>query len=125
MINNRKKGNKFETDLAIELREFFPEVVTSRSESKRTDDKGVDFCYTEPFNIQAKAWERAPSYHTVLDQMPKDRWENIIFHKKNHKGTVVVMSKQTFYNLQTENAKFLDIINKLKKELSFYENIAY
>jgi len=98
-INNRKKGNQYETDLAVELREFFPNVVTSRSESKRTDDKGVDFCYTAPFNIQAKAWERAPSYHTVLSEMPKDLNDNVIFHKKNHKGTVVIMSKETFYNI--------------------------
>jgi len=99
-INNRKKGNQYETDLAVELREFFPEVVTSRSESKRTDDKGVDFCYTAPFNIQAKAWERAPSYHAVLKEMPD--WDgnmNVIFHKKNHKGTVVIMTKETFYKL--------------------------
>jgi hypothetical protein len=98
-INARKKGNEYETDLAIELREFFPEVVTSRSESKRTDDKGVDFCYTAPFNIQAKAWERAPGYHQVLKDMPKDDSMNVIFHKKNHKGTVVIMSKETFYKI--------------------------
>jgi len=99
-INARKKGNQFETDLAVELRGFFPDVVTSRSESKRTDDKGVDFCYTAPFNIQAKAWERAPSYHTILAQMPDwDGHMNVIFHKKNHKGTVVIMTKETFFEL--------------------------
>ena len=95
----RSKGHRFETDLCIELRAYFADVVTSRSESKRTDDKGVDFCYTAPFNIQAKAWEAAPSYHKVLKFMPDDDNLNVIFHKRNNKGTVVVMDKSTFYKL--------------------------
>ena len=98
----RSKGHKYETDLCIELRAYFPDVVTSRSESKRTDDAGVDFCYTGDFNLQAKAWEAAPSYHKVLKSMPDDGNHNIIFHKRNHKGTVVVMDKETFYKLLDE-----------------------
>jgi len=100
MINNRNKGNQYERDFANEVEEFFPDIVTSRSESKRTDDKGVDFCYTGPFIIQAKAWERAPSYHRILKQMAKDNEGlPLIAHKRNHQGTIIAMPKDVFYML--------------------------
>ena len=83
-----------------ELKEFFPDVVTSRSESKRTDDKGVDFCYSGKLCIQAKAYERGQPYHDMLKQMAIDNdGLPIILHKRNHKGTVAVMPKDVFYML--------------------------
>ena len=98
-INARNKGNQYERDLANELKEFFPDVVTSRSESKRTDDKGVDFCYTGIFNIQAKAVEKLRGgHHEILKRMPKEGI-NVVFHKRNLKGTTVTMSKEDFYSL--------------------------
>ena len=97
-MNQRQKGNQYERDLMNELKEFFPDCVTARSESKSTDDKGIDFCYTGKFAIQAKAWERAPSYHDVLKGMIKaGEGLPVILHKRNHKGTVAVMPKDVFY----------------------------
>ena len=97
-MNARNKGNQYERDLMNELKEFFPDIVTSRSESKRTDDKGVDFCYTGNLCIQAKALERSPSYHSLLKEMAENNEGlPVILHKRNHKGTVAVMPKDVFY----------------------------
>lgn len=100
-INSRAKGNKYELAVAKIFQELgWNECVSSRSESKRTDDAGIDLCYTKPFQIQAKAWERAPSYHDVLAAMPKKRGTyNLIFHKRNYKQPVVVMSQDDFLNI--------------------------
>lgn len=95
---NRDKGNAYERQLAAEFRGLgFPDCCTSRSESKRLDDAGVDLCFTGPFNVQAKLWQRAPSYHSVLDNMPKGI--NVLIHKRTRKGEVAVLSKEDFYTL--------------------------
>lgn len=97
---SRAKGHQYERKLMSELKALgWENCMTSRYESKRLDDAMVDFVHTDPFNIQAKAWERAPSYHDVLDGMPKDSNINIIVHKRNRNGEVVVMTKDDFYRL--------------------------
>jgi hypothetical protein len=96
----RNAGNQYEREVAQEFRDLgFDECVTSRSESKRTDDKGIDLCFTNPFNIQCKRWKSAPAYQDTLKSMPDDCNYNILMHKKPHKGEVVVMEKETFYEL--------------------------
>ena len=96
-INPRKKGHAYERD----VRDFFiklgwPTCVTSRLESKRADDAGVDLCFTDPFNVQAKAVENLGSIHAVLDRMPVDSNLNVVFHKKNRQGTIVAMKQHDF-----------------------------
>jgi len=101
MVKSKDKGNHYEQKIAGEFRLFLGMggCVTSRSESKSRDDEKVDLCNTDPFNVQCKAWERAPSYHDVLSEMPEDGNINVIFHKRNRKGDVVVMRKEDFYKL--------------------------
>lgn len=96
-INARQKGVAYEIAIMNELKEFFPQCATSRNESKVMDDLKVDFVHTGDFHIQAKAVEGVVQYHTLLTEMPKGK--NIIFHKKNRKGTVVVMTSDVFYLL--------------------------
>jgi hypothetical protein len=96
-INPRAKGHKYELD----IRDFFikkgwTKTVSSRSESKSKDDQGVDLCYTEPFNAQCKAVEKLGSVHDILSRMPKDENYNLVFHKKNRKGTIVCMTLEDF-----------------------------
>jgi hypothetical protein len=43
--------------------------------------------------------ERTPSYHDVLSRMPEDGHINVVFHKRNRKGEVVVMKKADFYKM--------------------------
>lgn len=94
---SRTKGHTFERKMAEELREFFPDVCTSRAESKRLDDKGVDLAFTNKFNFQCKAVEKlSPSYHDILMSMPDDDDINIILHKRNRKGIVVSMNFEDF-----------------------------
>lgn len=99
-VNSRNKGTSYERKLAKEWREFGFNTKTSRYESKMLDDMKVDLTNTGIFNIQAKAVERlSPSYHDILDSMPKDNNYNCIFHKRNRKGEVVVMTKEDFYDI--------------------------
>jgi len=60
-------------------------------------------------NIQAKATESTPSYHSLLKEMPDDNNYNVIFHKRNNRGEVVVLSKEDFYQI-IEMLKFNGII---------------
>jgi hypothetical protein len=99
-INPRVKGHSFE----LKIRDWFRELgwyksVSSRSESKNKDDQGVDLCYTDPFNIQAKAVEKLGSIHDILERMPKDENYNLVFHKRNRKGTIVAMTIEDFKEL--------------------------
>ena len=99
-INSKQKGSAYERKLAKEFREFgFDKCKTSRFESKMLDDAGVDLTNTGIFNVQAKAVERLGSYHNILDSMPKGTNYNLIFHKRNRLGEVVVMTKDDFYDI--------------------------
>lgn len=83
------------------------DACTSRAESKRRDDQGVDLCYTGPWNVQAKRYKSAPSYHKVLAEMPDEPGQvNVIHHKRPRKGAVVVMSEDDF----------MEIVETMKKE---------
>lgn len=99
MINSRKKGVVYEQYLARKFRENgYPECLTSRFESKRIDDVGVDLCYTGNWLVQAKAVEKlSPSVHDVLSSMPDG--DRVVFWKKNRKGTVVCMEEELFWKL--------------------------
>jgi len=96
-INARKKGHGYE----LAIRDFFKDLgynkaVSSRSESKNKDDQGIDLCFTDPFNIQAKAVEKLGSIHDILSRMPVDDNYNLVFHKRNRKGTIVAMTIEDF-----------------------------
>lgn len=99
-INSRAKGAAYELQIIKKFKDLGWNCVSSRSESKRTDDAGVDLCYTEPFQIQAKAVERLGNYHDILKGMPDKKGVfNLIFHKRNRKGSTVVMSEESFFEL--------------------------
>jgi hypothetical protein len=59
----------------------------------------VDLTGTPGFNIQLKALERAPAYHDILSSMPKGDNKNVVIHKRNNKGCVVVMGLDDFIRL--------------------------
>jgi hypothetical protein len=114
MVNGRKKGHSFELAVAERFRDAgFPDCVTSRSESKRMDDLGVDLMYTKPWLVQCKAVERLGSVHDVLARMPTDGLR-VVFHKRNRKGVTVTMTESDFW-------KILGMIND---KMSDYEKEA-
>lgn len=97
----RAKGHKYELDVIKLFKDLgWKECVSSRSESKRLDDAGIDICYSKPFNIQAKAVEKLGNLHDVLIKMPKKTGEfNLVFHKRNYKGSIVAMSQEDFITI--------------------------
>ncbi len=97
---NRSVGNVYERQIRLEFIKLgWDKCQTSRYASKLKDDQLIDLINTEPFNIQIKRWKSAPSYHEVLKDMPDDTNWNVIIHKRPNKGEVVVMDKDTFYDL--------------------------
>lgn len=74
----RNKGHKYETKIAQELRDLgYSGVVTSRSESKNTDDKKIDLIDTNgelPCYIQLKNTLNTPQYFSIEEECPlKDK----------------------------------------------------
>ena len=65
------------------------------------DDLKVDLVNTGRFSLQLKATEKAPNFQEVLKSMP-DIGINVVFHKRNRTGEVVIMSKEDFYSLLSE-----------------------
>lgn len=93
-------GHTYERALRLELIELgWDKCQTSRYASRETDDANVDFVETPPFQIQAKRWKSAPSYHEILDSMPQNENYNVVIHKRPNRGEVVVMSKEDFYEI--------------------------
>ena len=110
-MNSRTKGHDFERKMADRLREIWPDCFTSRFKgSLWLDHCGVDLTGTPGFNIQLKALERAPAYHDILSSMPKGVNKNIIIHKRNNKGSVVVMGLNDFLEIAKQLYSTVDAI---------------
>lgn len=98
-INARAKGHAYERLVAEKFRaEGFSRCVTSRSESKRLDDLGVDLCFTHPWTVQCKAVEKLGPVHDLLRRMPEGGVP-VVFHKRNRRGTVVSMREADFWRI--------------------------
>jgi hypothetical protein len=103
-MNSKRKGNAFEVEAAFRLREVFPNARTCRFMGKLwLDECKVDISDTDPFYFQCKATEKAPSYHSILAEMPQSKNINVILHKRNRAGTVAVMDFEDFLKLIKKN----------------------
>ena len=101
-LNSKQKGSQFERNMAAILRaELWPECYTSRFMGSAWDDyNGIDLTGTPGFNIQLKAMERTPPYHSILkNKMPQGSKTNIVIHKRNNEGCIVAMSLEDFIKL--------------------------
>ena len=96
-INSKEKGRKYENKLCNELREFFPDIASTRAENRTLDGQGVDFVNTDVWRIQAKATERTPAYSELLQAMPGPF--PAVFHKRNRKRETVTLLKDDFYHI--------------------------
>ena len=110
---NKQRGNNFERKIAKELRELgFTGCVTSRSESKSTDDNKVDIIDKGkqlPFDmqIQTKKTSSTPSYFGIREQSTVDNESFVIIWSKTERkgekmmtvGDCVMMDLKMFYKL--------------------------
>lgn len=96
----RKRGNNYEVEIAKEFRALgWSRCVTSRAESRNTDAKKIDLCYTDPLSVQLKCKNNYGNPLPVLKEMPQDGKYNIVITKVINKGEFVTMFKQDFYAL--------------------------
>lgn len=110
---NKQRGNNFERKIAKDLRDLgFTQVVTSRSESKSTDDNKVDIIDKGkqlPFDmqIQTKKTSSTPSYFGIREQSTVDNESFVIIWSKTERkgekmmtvGNCVMMDLKMFYKL--------------------------
>ncbi len=112
---NRNAGHGWERDSARGFRECsYPFVVTTRSESKSRDDKGIDLMNKDEyknglfeFSVQCKCTQKNPDYHSLIEELPKDFGIPIVFHRKTLKtktrfrvvGEYATLRVEDFYNL--------------------------
>ncbi len=113
---NRTAGHNYERDCVKILREFFPNVVTSRAESRNRDDQKVDLCYTDFLNVQCKTLVQRVNYIEVLNEMPEEEGQmNVIFDKKTkrtQKGRFVTEGHYVHMHMED----FLELIRKICSE---------
>ena len=108
--NNRTAGNSYERKIVNELKELgFTDAVTTRSESRNMDNRGVDIMGDNlPIYIQCKNSQNTPNIHDLLTSklLPKSK-PVVIFHKKTKKasknfvvqGEYIYLKKEDFYNM--------------------------
>ena len=109
----KNKGSQYELQIAKELSDCgYPNVVTSRSESKRKDDMKIDLIDQDgklPFYAQCKKTRNTPNYFGIEDECPlKDKPFVIFWNKQEVKegnvnmssaGEIVMIPKEYFYKL--------------------------
>lgn len=106
----REKGHTYERKIAKELNELGFNVVTSRSESKSTDDNKVDLIDLNkqlPVQIQLKKTSNIPNYFKIRSESTVDPTEFCIIWAKQESretnmitvGEVALIDKQMLYKL--------------------------
>ena len=108
---NRNRGHRAEQKIVKELKDLgFTGVVSSRSESKSTDDNKVDIIDKDnklPCYIQIKHTLQTPQYFAIREESTVPNEEFCIIWDKQKKcetnivtvGSAVIMDKQLFYKL--------------------------
>lgn len=108
---SRTKGHSYEVKIAKELRDLgYAGIVTSRSESKSTDDNKVDLIDKDgklPCYVQLKSTQATPSYYSIKKACTfNDKPFVIIWNKQEKKevnicsvGELAMIPKDFFYEL--------------------------
>ena len=111
---NRNRGHSFELFIGRFLESVFAGVklVSSRSESRRADNDGIDLVPIEgdlPFYVQCKATANSPNYHELVGNPKRTDKPLVVFHRKTERagskmmsrGDYVIMDMKTFEALCT------------------------
>lgn len=106
---SRRKGNGWELEIIEHLKAIgYTGCVSSRSESKRTDDAKVDIVdlnHELPCHIQAKRTKNFPSYHKIEAECPLKDKPFVIACKLEGKSPVAILPLDYFYKLIKKEAK--------------------
>ena len=114
MANSRRRGIRYELDKRLELINVgYDDVVTTRSESRALDARGVDlFGQSMPFYVQCKLTNGKPFNHKkwfsdYVERLPNDK-PVVVFNRitfKSDKGRFIndgefaIMKLTDFYEL--------------------------
>lgn len=109
---NRRRGHSYETKIVRELKEITKDdaLCTSRSESKRLDDKKIDIADPNnvlPFYCQMKATQQMPQVKKLFEEVGlKDKPYVIFWNAQEMKekkqvsvGEYIITTKDFFYQL--------------------------
>ena len=123
--NNRRAGNGYEVQIVKKLKPLYPNIGTSRANSRSRDNLKVDLINCDeskfgriPYNIQCKNLAKHCDYAKILNEMPKDGPEvNVIFHKQTKKadngrfmkvGEFAILKLDDFYYIMKRNLELED-----------------
>lgn len=99
----RRKGNSWELEIINNLKAIgYTGCVSSRSESKRTDDAKVDIIdikHQLPCHIQAKATRNLPNYHKIEQECTLKDLPFVIACKQEGKPPIAMLPIDFFYEL--------------------------
>ena len=98
---NRNAGIRYEQQICREINDLGFRAVTSRYESRSTDDRGIDIISDFPLAVQCKTSVSSPNFHKLLSETEAE----IVFWRKTEKrgarfmeaGEYVTMKKSDFY----------------------------
>ena len=102
---NRDAGHTFEREVVRRMKLVgFKDACTSRAESKRTDDAGIDLCFTQPLAIQVKRLAVQPNFRALLSKIAETakglvNWRGsyvVIYHKRKGERPTVTMDAADF-----------------------------
>ena len=105
---NKRKGNDFERKVVQDLKSIGYNVVTARSESKRTDDNKIDIIELDdklPINLQTKYTAATPNFFKISEECTdKSKPFGILWKKSgiggaNSPGAVAIIPLEYFYKL--------------------------
>jgi len=108
---NRTAGHNWERVCCKKLIEIYPDVCTSRAESRTRDDLKVDLCKTGFLNVQNKTRSQKEDYVKVLGEMPDEEGQiNVIFDKQTRKKGNRFLSVGEFAHLNLDD--FIELVRK-------------
>ena len=101
---NRDKGHRWELKVLAMLKPIFPNILTSRNESRTEDAKKIDLVNTGHLAIQCKNYKSKPNFTKIFNEMQTEKTK-IIFYKNNKirgkAGEFVVFQTGTGFEIVT------------------------
>lgn len=122
MVNQRKKGQRFELEIVQLLKEYGLDMEAKRN--LEFQEGSVDIATSLPFAIQCKntkSWAPNPtqSYKQALDGSKKLKHETVpvVFHRITNKGEYAIINLYHFFDLLKALMHFQEQVSRLQRQL--------